>query len=186
MSFQSGKLFLALTLAVGCLASAAVAADDAKLAMAEGKVTAEKPEQWEVVQPKMRMIQFEFAAPKDAAADDAARITIMQASGSIEDNINRWIGQFEGATKDDAKVEKKEVEGGVIHTVDLKGTFVQTMGGPFAPGPSKKLEDHRLLGAIIETKDHGKIFVKMTGPAKTVEDLSKGMHGFLESVEIKP
>lgn len=186
MSIQIGKLFLTLALVVGFAASAATAADDAKIVMADGKVTAEKPEQWNVVQPKMRMIAFEFSAPKEAQAEDAARITVMQAAGSIEDNIKRWIGQFEGATEDDAKVEKKEVDGGVIHTVDLTGTFVQTMGGPFAPGPTKKLENHRLLGAIIETKNSGKIFVKMTGPAKTVEELSKGMQAFVDSVEIKP
>ena len=186
MSFQIGKLFLALTLAVGFAAAAARAADDAKIVMAGGKVTAEKPDQWKVVQPKMQMIAFEFSAPQDASAEDAARVTIMSAGGSIDANIKRWIGQFEGVEEDDAKVEKKEVDGGVIHTVDVSGTYVDLMGGRFAPGPAKKFEDYRLLGAIIETKNSGKIFVKMIGPAKTVEELSKGMQKFLDSVEIKP
>ncbi len=110
----------------------------------------------------------------------------MQASGGIDANIDRWVGQFEGVEKKDAKIEKKEVAGSKIHIVDISGTFKDSMGGgPFAPGPVKKRENYRMLGVIIETKDAGTTFIKMTGEQPIVEQLSEGFKKSLDDLKAK-
>lgn len=83
--------------------------------------------------------------------------------GSIDANIDRWVGQFESAAPP-AKSER-EVNG-------LKVTLVQIAGAYLAPsGPmmqsSGKKDNYRLLGAIVEGPQ-GSVFFKLTGPAKTV------------------
>ena len=113
-----------LLMSVACLTTSLVAAQTsfgedppaAKLSLAGGKLELAAPATWEVVPPKSSIVQYEFKAPK-LAGEDAARITIMQASGGVEANIDRWIGQFDGATKNDAKIDKKQVAGTTIHVV---------------------------------------------------------------------
>jgi hypothetical protein len=46
-------------------------------------------------------------------------------------------------------------------------------------------DKYRMLGAIIETKDMGQHFLKITGPAETVEKLKDGFRKMLEGLEVK-
>lgn len=190
MSFSRRTSLFSSTVFASCFAvlaaqSALQAEEQAsnKLELAGGKLLMIAPSNWEKVQPKSGIVQHEFRAPKEAK-EDAARITIMQASGGIDANIDRWVGQFEGVEKKDAKIEKKEVAGSKIHIVDISGTFKDSMGGgPFAPGPVKKRENYRMLGVIIETKDAGTTFIKMTGEQPIVEQLSEGFKKSLDDLK---
>jgi hypothetical protein len=163
----------------GCIATmiggVTIAEDKAasKIDLARGKFIMVPPSTWESVPPKSGIVEYEFKAPKDKK-EDSARITIMQATGGIAANVDRWKGQFEGVKEGDVKEEKKDITGATVHIVDIAGTFKDSMGGgPFAPGKIEKRENYRMLGAIIETKDSGTIFVKMTGPQATVESLAE-------------
>ena len=148
------------------------------ISIAEGKVQAEKPAKWDAVKPRMSMIEHEFSAPKDS--QDPARITIMQASGSVDENILRWVAQFESAKKEDAKIETMKVDDCEVHLFDLSGTWVG-MGGPFAA----KKEDFRMFAAIVETKSAGKIFIKMVGPTEVVGEQVDAMKLMLKSIKVK-
>ena len=91
--------------------------------------------------------------------------------GSVEANVDRWIGQFQqtngNPSKDVAKVEKRTINGLKVTTIDVSGSYTG-MGGPRAPdGPPK--QGYRLLGAIVESPQ-GSVFFKFTGPAKTVAE----------------
>ena len=161
------------------------------ISLADGKLILKAPAEWKSVPPKSQIVQFEFAAPADAdKPENQARITVMGAGGPIADNINRWFGQFEqpdgSSTKDKSKVEKIEVAGQTIHLVDVPGTFKDSGGGPFfQQRPPVMRENYRMLGAIIETKDMGQHFFKITGPAATVEKLKAGFRKMLEGLEVK-
>lgn len=154
-------------------------------------ITLVAPAAWKKVQPRSRILEYEFAAPADAKEGaSTARITIMGAGGSIEANIARWYGQFSQpdgkSTKSVSKTEKFEVDGNTVHWVDIPGTFSETMGGgPFSGGKVVKREDYRMLGAIIVTKAKGQYFVKMTGKNDVLEELSKGFKKMLEDVKVK-
>lgn len=85
--------------------------------------------------------------------------------GSVEANIERWKGQFTDAGKTaTAKIGARKINGLTVTTIDTSGEY-SGMGGPTAPG--KPVAGYRLLGAIVEGPG-GNIFLKFTGPAKTV------------------
>lgn len=181
--------FMSLMVAVFVVTSLPkVKAEDAapaKLDLPGGKLVMNMPATWEQVQPRSGIVDMEFRAPKQAK-EDAARITIMRATGGVEANVDRWVSQFEGVKKSDAKLDKKEVANSTVHIVDISGTFKDSMGGgPFAPGPVKLRENHRMIGAIIETKDSGTIFIKMTGDQPIIEQLADGFKKSLGELKAK-
>ncbi len=177
--------------AMGLLFSQAVA-QQAKIELADGKIAMTAPEDWTKVQPRFPNITpYEFSAPKGVEdKEKIARITVTPAQGSIEQNLDRWYGQFEqpdgSSSKEKAKVEKMEVGGQTVHMVELAGTFKDSMGGPFQNRPPVLKKDYRLLGAIIETKSMGTYFIKMTGPTESVEKVSDGFKKMLKEMTVKP
>ena len=154
------------------------------LSFANGKITVEKPASWKTVPPKSNIVQYEFRAP--AEGDQTARVTVMGATGGIEANIVRWIGQFEGLTRADAKIDKKTIQKTTVHIVELEGTYKDSMGGgQFAPGPVKKMENHAMIGLIFELEGGETVFVKMTGPKKTVAAEREAVMKMVEGLKTK-
>jgi hypothetical protein len=102
--------------------------------------------------------------------------------GSVQANMDRWIGQFQQSDGKASKatVKNENVGGGLkLTTVDVSGAYTG-MGGPRAPqGPPKP--GYRLLGAIVEAP-HGSIFFKFTGPAKTVAQNQSAFLKMLASI----
>ena len=168
-------------------AASAVAQESTKaetLSFAGGKITVEKPASWKTMPPKSNIVQYEFRAP--AEGEQTARVTVMGATGGIEANIVRWIGQFEGLTRADAKIDKKTIQKTTVHIVELEGTFKDSMGGgPFAPGPVKKMENHAMIGLIFELEGGDLVFVKMTGPKKTVAGEREAVMKMVEGLKNK-
>jgi len=87
--------------------------------------------------------------------------------GSVEANVDRWKGQFKGpdGKPATAKLGKRTVHGLTVTTIDASGEY-SGMGGPIATA-SRGVADYRLMGAIVEGPG-GNVFVKFTGPAKTI------------------
>jgi hypothetical protein len=87
--------------------------------------------------------------------------------GSVQANIDRWKGQITDANGQpaNAKIEKRTIHQLPVTTVDSTGDY-SGMGGPMAASKSVA-KNYRLLGAIVEGPD-GNVFIKLTGPAKTV------------------
>lgn len=89
--------------------------------------------------------------------------------GSVEANLDRWIGQFLQAdgkpSRAAAKIVKSSMHGLTITTVDVSGGYTG-MGGPTMQAGTP-MPGYRLLGAIVEGPQ-GSIFFKFTGPAKTI------------------
>jgi hypothetical protein len=86
--------------------------------------------------------------------------------GSADANIARWKSQFTANGRPaPAKVDKKTVHGLPVTQIDVAGTYTATGGAAMtqqAPVP-----DARMLAAVIEGPG-GSIFLKFTGPLKTV------------------
>jgi hypothetical protein len=86
--------------------------------------------------------------------------------GSVEANMTRWSGQFTVNGKPAAaKTGKKTIHGLNVSTMDVTGTYAGMSGGAMTPDAPKA--DTRMLAAIVEGPG-GNIFVKFTGPAKTI------------------
>jgi hypothetical protein len=103
--------------------------------------------------------------------------------GSVQANMDRWIGQFQ---QPDGKASKATVKNGTaggglkLTTVDVSGAYTG-MGGPRAlQGPPKP--GYRLLGAIVEGPQ-GSIFFKFTGPANTAAQNQSAFLKMLASIK---
>lgn len=102
--------------------------------------------------------------------------------GGVEDNLKRWIGQFQqpgGGPSDKVARTARQTNGGFpVTTVDLAGTYMS--GGPMSAAKAPKT-GYRLLGAIVEAPQ-GAVFFKLTGPAKTVAASQAAFQELLKSV----
>jgi hypothetical protein len=138
------------------------------------------PKRWtEQGQRPMRVATYTIpAAEGDAETGECAIFYFgNDQGGTVDQNIERWIGQFEPAGV--PARTRKDVNG-------LKVTLVQVAGAYLAPaGPmmqsSGKKENFRLLGAIVEGPE-GSVFYKFTGPAKTVSGAEGEFNAMVESL----
>jgi hypothetical protein len=87
--------------------------------------------------------------------------------GGVQANIDRWKGQFSQPNGQpvDAKTARRTVHGLPVTTIEVAGNY-GGMSGPPNGTPTAK-PGYRMLGAIIENPA-GNIFLKFTGPAKTI------------------
>jgi hypothetical protein len=101
-------------------------------------------------------------------------------AGSVEANIDRWVSQFQGVTREQLKRTDRSSGGLVQHIVEIeKGTFASGMpGGPTTPKPG-----WALLGAIVETPS-GPWFFKLVGPKRTVEKARDEFFRLLDSAKV--
>lgn len=145
------------------------------------------PGTWNKVTPRSNMLDAEFEIPKTKDGENNGRLTIMGAGGSVEANMNRWIGQFmtpDGDPISGIEPTKFNVAGQQVHLLDVSGVFMDSMGGP--QGPKTERDDYRMLASIIETEEFGKYFVKFYGPKSVVdvnEEAYKKMINSLKLIE---
>jgi hypothetical protein len=103
--------------------------------------------------------------------------------GSVDANLDRWIGQFQQTdgkpSKAAAKIAKRIIHGLPVTTVDVSGAYTG-MGGPTMP-PGPPVAGYRLLGAIVEAPQ-GSIFFKFAGPAATVAANQAAFDKMLDSL----
>jgi hypothetical protein len=146
------------------------------------------PSTWTVETPTNKMRAAQFRLPRaEGDTQDAACVVFFfgaMGGGGVEDNIDRWCGQFEQpdgrVSKDVLKRSERTVNGIPVHEVELSGTYVAET----APGSGVHMNEPgwRLLGAILES-DPGPYFVKLTGPAKTVEARAGEFRAFISTVK---
>lgn len=124
-----------------------------------------RPEGWTWVNPTSTMRKAELSVPGEP---EAAEVTFFHfgagQGGSVDANLQRWLGQFSGSVEElDALQAKQEISGTTVHLIQAKGTFLSGMPGQ----PTTPKEGFALRGAILESTS-GDVYVKMTGPAAVV------------------
>jgi len=102
--------------------------------------------------------------------------------GSVQANINRWEGQFKtpAGKPAPAKVMNLTIHGLTVTTIDVSGEY-SGMAGPSATEPVRA-SNYRLLGAIVESPG-GNVFIKFTGPARTMAANQPKFKQLLDSFE---
>jgi hypothetical protein len=137
------------------------------LADSAGGINWTSPTTWKADAPRpMRAATYLIAPAKgDTDSGECGVFYFGEGQGGgVDANIERWVSQFEGAKTPLRKKEK--IAGFDVTTVEVEGTFANSMGGPM--GPKTPKSGFKLLGAIVEGPK-GNVFFKLTGPAKTVE-----------------
>ena len=97
--------------------------------------------------------------------------------GDVNANIDRWVGQFEDAGS--PKRSTKTVNGMDVTLVEVAGTYLAP-SGPMMQSTGK-LENHRLLGAIVGAPG-GSVFFKFTGPADVIASAEEEFHEMIGSI----
>jgi len=102
--------------------------------------------------------------------------------GGVQANLDRWNGQFTRADGKPApaRILKRTIHGLAVTTIDVSGEY-SGMGGPMATTRTIKSR-YRLLGAIIENPG-GNVFLKFTGPERTIAANEKNFNQLLDSFQ---
>lgn len=143
-----------------------------------GPLRWQAPEGWKPVKPasQMRLAEYHVAP---AQGGEPATMTVFYfgkgGGGSIQANIDRWIGQFQSV---EGKPEQstRTVNGMKVHLVAVAGTY--KVGA--AMGGGQAAPNWRMRGAIVESPA-GNFFFKMTGPQKTMDAQAKAFDAFVDS-----
>lgn len=163
------------------------AADDAEKTT-EVKANAlrlQVPESWKKTRStsSMRAAQFEIPAPAgDDAAKDAegAELVVFYfgggATGGMQANIGRWIGQFVEEGRE-VTLRRGEFKQGDYIVADISGTWKKPDGPPFARKTINK-PNSRVINVIAIVTDGGEkdhYFLKLSGPDKVVKHQAEAL-----------
>jgi len=148
------------------------------------------PKGWVSKTPTSSMRVADFVLAKVPADAEDATVTVYffgGQGGSVQANLDRWIGQMaqpDGKpSKDVAKTSTMQTATGLkVSLVDVSGTYVAEV----TPGSTERLNKpgFRQIAAVVETPD-GPYFVKLTGPAGTVAKWKESLDAFLKSLRVE-
>lgn len=171
-------------------AAALIVASPAQAAPAAGSLAYTAPAGWQTRPSASAMRIAEFIIPRaQGDAEDGELIVYYfgTGAGTIDANIDRWIGQIQqpdgSTTKDKSKRATQTVNGLRLTLVDAEGTYVAEM----RPGSTERYNKpgFRLRAAVVETP-RGPYYLKMTGPAKTVGAADAAFTAFVGSLRYVP
>ena len=159
---------------------------DGKLSL--GPFALAAPADWTLkpITSSMRAADFVLPAKPGAEAELIVYYFGETGAGSIDDNINRWLDQFEQpggkSSRDAAKIEKAKFAGQDATYVSVTGRFIaQAM-----PGATEAVDkpDQALLAAIVASPQ-GPYYFKLVGAKSTVDASAKAFRGMLESLKVR-
>lgn len=141
----------------------------------------EMPKRWADAGPRsMRVATYSIpVAGGDGEGGECAVFYFGPSQGGgIDDNISRWVGQFENASS--PMRVTKDVNGLKVHRVEVKGDYLAPSGPMMQSTGTRK--GYKLIGAIVEGPNGG-VFFKMTGPEKTIQAASNEFDLMLETLK---
>ncbi len=145
----------------------------------------EAPATWisEAPSSSMRLAQYRLPGlegdPEDA---ELAVFYFGGQGGSVQANVDRWIGQFsnpDGSPVTDPQVTERDANGIPLTIVDVRGTYHQSQGPMMAQTTAK--ENYRML-AVVAEGPAGPTFFKLTGPRPTVDHFEESFNSFLDTL----
>jgi hypothetical protein len=142
-------------------------------------VAYDAPASWQKAENPSPMRKATFKIPKAKGDAEDAELSVSQAGGSVDMNLQRWAAQF--APKAEIKRTEKKVGDLKVTVAELHGTFSGSgMPGAPASGPREKWE---MLAAIVETTPP--TFFKITGPENTVNGAKADFDKMLDGMRSK-
>ena len=166
-------------------------ASQAPASGSQGDLRLKAPDGWVSERPTSSMRVSQYQLPAAQGDSEAASLIVFYfgagQGGSVDANLERWIGQMQSAdgrpAKGAAKTETTTVNGMKVTLLDVAGTY---SGGDMGGGggtPSSK-PNFRMRAGVIETPK-GAYFIKLVGPEKTVARWDSSFQEFIKSAEFK-
>ncbi len=153
---------------------------------ASGTLRFKAPAEWTVQSTSSSMRVAQYGLPKVAGdAEDGELVVYFfgGTGGSVDANIERWVGQMQQPdgkpSKDVARRSERKVNGLDVTLLDISGTYTAEV----RPGSAERHNKpgYRMRTAVVTTPK-GPYFVKAVGPAKTVERWNNAFEGFIDSM----
>ena len=143
------------------------------------------PDRWTVQEKRpMRVATYNVAPESGDTVPGECAIFFFGTGegGSVEMKLARWKSQFENADGQEAELIQKSqtINGLKVTSTSISGTYLAAMGPMFQSGAAKS-EGHKMLGAII-TAPEGNVFIKFTGPEKTIDAAAQEFNDMILSV----
>lgn len=137
-------------------------------------VTGELPEGWLALPAsQFRLLNYRFGE------SGMGEVWVSIASGTVLDNVNRWLKQF-GAPATDAaglaKLRNVPIAGATGVWVEAAGDYVGGMGAEPKPGFA--------LAGVVASLDGRILTVKMVGPKAEVEAARPVLENFVKSLKL--
>ena len=143
-------------------------------------ITYKMPVQWDgnISTKQFRLLEVSL---KDDS--DFSLVLFSNIQGTAEQNIDRWISQFQINDKNNIVVKNDSLKEKTISTVELYGTYeVPNMINRNAP---KELRNnYGLLGGVIEFKN-SIYFVKAVGNSQIIKNNVLAFNEFIYSISLK-
>jgi hypothetical protein len=143
------------------------------------------PDGWKEETPSGSMRKAQYRLPGADGAGDAelAIFVFPGGGGSVQANINRWIGQFKQPDGSDSmeKTDIKYIEshGLSVTLIYITGTHLKgTMGGP-----KTELNNYAMVAAIVETSTDPWFF-KTVGPETTINHWRPEFEKFVGTIKL--
>lgn len=137
-------------------------------------MTAPTPEGWrQVPATEFRLLNYRFGD------EGRGEVYVSVARGSLLDNLNRWLRQFNLEPIDQSTLE---TWGKVPVGPDSQGVWVEAQG-TYAPGMGKPPVADQALAGIIAKADGGVLTIKMVGPKEEVEAQKSVLKSFAASAK---
>jgi hypothetical protein len=158
-------------------------------APASGALKFKAPADWTVQPTTSSMRVAQYALPKAAGdAEDGELVVYFfgGTGGSVDANIERWVGQMQQpdgkSSKDVARRSDRKVNGLAVTLLDIAGTYTAEV----RPGSAERHNKpgYRMRTAVVTTPK-GPYFVKAVGPAKTIERWNKTFEAFIDSMSFQ-
>ena len=141
------------------------------------------PDAWMRENPSnsMRLAQFNISDKSKSCE----LIVFSGIGGSVDANLNRWLGQFLDSDKK-RMTDYSTVRNEKIHELEI--TFAYTAGiylksGMGNRGPTVEKPNYGLLAAIVRATNETYYF-KCTGPKKTLDNYINSFETFIRSLEL--
>jgi hypothetical protein len=160
----------------------------AAIASAQPTIRFDAPSGWKAQPSTSSMRVAQYMLPRAPGDGEDAELIVYYfggSGGSVQANLDRWLGQMEQpdgrSSKAAAKTTTFAVNGLAMTVLDVTGRYVAEIA-PGSPARHDK-PGFRLKAVVIETA-RGPYFVKLTGPAKTVARWEAAFDAFLKSARL--
>jgi len=149
------------------------ATDDERFSNASpSPLRATAPDNWLAVRAtEFRQLNYRFGA------SGTGEVFVSLAGGSLLDNANRWLGQFQApvlSVETFAALEKLPVLGAEGFWLEASGTYAAGMGQP-------PREGYALAGVLVVANEQ-LVTVKMVGPADEVAAERERLRAFVATL----
>jgi len=142
------------------------------------------PSEWIQGTPSTSMRLAQYKMPGTAVnAGDAELAVFNRIGGTVQQNLDRWVGQFSQADGSSSRnrAEFTKMSAGIyqVDRVYLEGSYsAGMMGGSPAQNPN-----YGLLGYIVNMPD-GAYYFKAVGPVETIKYWTTELDNFIGNIKI--